>query len=467
MNAVALLALVALLGGAPAAAASDDAQTEDVIYMVDGRELRGQILEEKDDVIVFKYVDRNINIETTLTLLRDEIQSIERDVPIASEDDSDDGTDPGKRSASGKDKDDDGQESTYGARRFDEPIDESVTTFYVVPIKGQMGTDVHVDVYEEMVDDIREHDPDYVIFEMECLDAEDRLFSRIEQQDQSLLAIDMFRDLLNLLHDDMRDIPQVLWIHDSLGTSSILALSWDQIYMKPEARLGGIAKAASGFAVADPEVRAKFREAYMGWLKGFAEYGGHDLVLMDAMVRPEIKLSASWHGREVEWITDTSGEYVVDPSEDATITFTADQAEDFRISSGTAEDMYDLALLLGIREFRVLDGEAEAIFEDYTEDWRRLFEQTKDWWYDYAKYREWAQGDEALKYLGRAKSTVERIIGAMERYEPVEMRFMMEYGVRKFDLETIVEVLREQIRSIRQSGRGGGGGRGGGSGLGR
>ncbi len=58
------------------------AATEDVIYMLDGRELHGQILEEKGDVIVFEFLDRDIKIKTNLTLMVDEIGKIERDVPI-------------------------------------------------------------------------------------------------------------------------------------------------------------------------------------------------------------------------------------------------------------------------------------------------------------------------------------------------------------------------------------------------
>ena len=44
---------------------------------------------------------------------------------------------------------------------------------------------------------------------------------------------------MSLFRDDLRDVPQVLWIRDSQGISSVIALSWGELYMMPEARLGG------------------------------------------------------------------------------------------------------------------------------------------------------------------------------------------------------------------------------------
>ena len=60
-----------------------------------------------------------------------------------------------------------------------------------------------------------------------------------------------------------------------------------------------------------------------------------------------------------------------------------------------------------------------------------------------------ATGDDQLKYLGQAKNRVEKVISAMERYDAVETRLRMQYGVTKFDLVTVVEQIRERIRAAR------------------
>lgn len=466
---IAALLAVAIVPTIAQAAPEDEKTTEtteDVIHMLDGRDLHGKILEEKGDAIIFEFHDRKIGIKTKLTLLREEIAKIRRDVPLADAPEGKTDKEPRRRAATSQPEE---PERSYGARRHTS-ADADVPSFYVVPMSGQMGTDVSFDVYEEMLDDIREHDPDFLVIEMDCKDSEDRLTSRVEQGDRGRddsNFLDMYRDVVKLFRTELSDIPQILWIEDSVGISSVVAMSWKDLYMKPNARLGGIAGAARNFGVQDEEVRAKYREAYMGWLKGFAEYGGYDFALIDAMVIPDMTLSATWRGRDVTWSLDTSGEYVVDSSDKRTANFSAKHAENFCISQGTAESLDDLALLKGIREYRVCEGDSEAIFEDYKEDWRRRFENCREWYLEYEKFRGWASGEDTVKYLGRAKQMLEKILSAARANKAVEFRIMTDYGLRTIQLETQIEQINEQLRAMRGQQRGGRGGRGGGTGGGR
>ena len=272
--------------------------------------------------------------------------------------------------------------------------------------------------------------------------------------------LDMFREMVNVVHDELSGYDQAIWIKDSVGVSSVVALAWDDIYMAPGAKFGGVQSLAKGFEVADPEVRAKFREATMAQLKGMAEYGSLPLELVDALVRAEFKVSARWKGREVEWLLDDTGEYVVDNSDKRTVNFTAKTAADFGISKGTAETLDDLALIMGMREYRVEGERGRAMYEDYKEDWRRAFEQCVDWMQEAQKFMGWATGADELRYLGRVKSNYERMLAAMKRYGAVELRMRMGYGISIMSLQLQIEQLRERIRAIRSGGRGGGGGGG-------
>jgi hypothetical protein len=477
---LARLGLIIALLLAPAAAMGwqdQEVATQDIVHLADGRVLEGKILSEKGGVIVFEYVHRRLGISTTLKLNSADVVKLERDVPIKEAPKEE------KTSAASSSKSSDASDSKAGAsdRRSHfgvgavQNADSDATSFYMLPMKGQMGTDVNVEVYREMIDDIRANSPDYLIIEMECVDKEDRLYSRISQNDKGFdgsTYLDMYRELVNLFRDELRDIPQVLWVKDSEGISSIIALSWPNLYMTPDARLGGTAGARRNFAVQDAEVHAKFREAYMAWLKGFAENGQRSLELVDAMVIPDYMLSASWKGRDVNWNLNSAGHYLVDNDDETTAGFRARDAEDLLISRGTAADLDELVLLLGYREYRAIEGQGEKIFEKYRDDWRRVFDRCAEWLKDYEQYMGWASGEDELKYLGRAKSVIEKIIAAAQRYKAVEVRLLTDMNTRVFDLVTIVETIKERIRSIRQSGRGGanrgggGGGRGTGGGIG-
>ncbi|MCP3904762.1 MAG: hypothetical protein GY715_14135 [Planctomycetes bacterium] len=448
------------LGLEPSAIAAPVEETEDILVMDDGRELHGKILEEKGDSIVFQLVHKASNIRTRVTYLLEEIAEIHRDVAIAGEAEETTHKPTRRKRRATSRPDEDEPERTYGAHRAH--VDADAPSFYIIPMKGQMGTDVHTDVYREMLDDIHATKPDILVIEMDCKDNEDVLYSLIGREEMGRADFDEFRELINLFRDDLREYRQVIWIKDSVGVSSAVALVWDELYMTPEARLAGLVSARdqTGFdAWSDEDVRGKMTAAFMSWVKGFLEYGGYSLELADAMVQPKYSLSGTWKGREVIWSLDTKGEYIVDSSEDHTSNFRAKTAEDLCISDGTAANLDDLALLLGIREYRKLDSEAERIFEDYREDWRRTYANCHTWLQDYNQFMGWASGEDTLPYLGKAKKCLERVVAAMDRYEAVETRLGSD-GVRRFSLEIQIEQMKERMRGLRQRGRRGRGGTG-------
>jgi hypothetical protein len=206
--------------------------------------------------------------------------------------------------------------------------------------------------------------------------------------------------------------------------------------------------------------------AFGGFVKMFLEYGGYSMELADAMLWPDVVLSASFKGREVIWTQNTTGEFVVDSDDERTVGFRSKVAEDLLISDGTVESLDDLAFLMGYREYREVGENGQGHVEDYVERWQKVFDQTREWYLDFQQHMGWASGDETLQWLGRAKRDLERIISAMERYRAVEIRWQRDFGVSKFELETQVEQMKERIRALK-GGRGGGlGGRGGGPGRG-
>lgn len=463
LNALAL-GVAAMLWAPPVVAIGADDATEDILHMLDGRELHGRILEETRDAIVFEV---NISgIISRVTFPKSEIGRVDRDVELTAEETE-------ERRVATRGEEDDEKKDSFGARRVYEESD--VASFYIVPMKGQMGTDVNIEAYRPMVDDIRAANPDYLVIKVECADTEERLYPRIPEQERGLNDanfLDMYRDLVNFFHDELRDQNQIVWIVDSIGISSLIALSWDDIYMSPDGHLGGLGAAAIHFerVKGDADMYGKFREAYMGWMRGFVENSGHDTQLVDAMVRPEVRLSATWKGRDVDWSLDADGEYIVDNSEGATANFRARDAENFCISSGTVEDLDDLALLIGLREYRVLDGAAESMYQKYVDDWRRAWDQAKSAMEEYQKITEYGAGpSDPAQSLGRQKSLLERVLSYMDRYDAVRVRAAFDYGITKIALQVRIDLLKEQLRAMRRSNRDsgrrsapGGGGLGGG-----
>ncbi len=448
------------------------ADTEDVVYMTDGRVLHGKILSETKSLIIFEYVDSAVQSKAKITLAKDEIAHLDRNVAVTAEPAAE--KKPAETTSTGKKKTE--PVSTYGAARV-VAKDAKVPSFYIVPMKGQMGTDVNAETYKKVVDDIREMKPDVVVIQMSCADSEDVLFSlkgKDEAGKAGINEFDEYRKLVSLFRTDLREFHQVCWVEDSVGISSMVAMSWPEIYMKPTARFGGLMAAhLSHFNIPDLDVRGKMVAAIMALVKSHLEFGGYSLVLADAMVQPELSLSATWKGRDVTWSLDTSGEYLVDGNDTRTTEFRSKDAENLCLSKGTVDVMDDLALLLGYREYKVVDGKAEKLCADYVRDWRRAYDECKTLLDDYQQNMGWANGPDGIKYLGKAKANLEKILSYMERYKAVELRMGADYGLTIIELTVEIEKIKETLRAAKNNGgnrsgggTSGGGGRNGGRGLG-
>ncbi|MBC04353.1 MAG: hypothetical protein CMJ34_13785 [Phycisphaerae bacterium] len=338
---------------------------------------------------------------------------------------------------------------------------------YVIPFSGQMGTDIHPDIYEDVIKDANEVNPDLVIFRLDSADIDNNFHIANDDRReaglwQELEAYrDMMMDLQNKLPVDRSK--QIMWIEDSVGASSLLALSWPTIYMSEGGRLWGI-DAIRGFAEGwqDPDVRAKMYAAWVGIATGFPQAGGFPMELSNAMIEPQHDLGVKFKGREVQFSNDLQGTvWTIDSSDKSVARFDADSAEQVMLSRGTVQNLDDLMFLLGYREYGTADS-GEKLVDDYKETWRRTFERCASWLKD-ARDR---QSGGTLADLGAAKNALEKVLKAGQRYPAVAARLRQDYGIDLFQLETQIEAMKRQIAEGRRSGRnrrgGGGSGRGGG-----
>ncbi len=462
---VALVATAVMLVTPTLAAGEATEQTEDILRMVDGRVLHGRIISEDRYEIVFEYIDRRLGLKTKLRLNADDVLKIERDVVIVIDIAVRKKREVRRSSETSKPSSEDTETRRYGHSEYDDTATD-VPTLYLVPLKGTMGTDIHRDIYEKVVEDILIHKPDVVVFVLDSAEYADLM---LRGESEGVFDIGEYRSLVSLLKSELADYRQVLWIKDSVGLSSMMALAWDEIYMSPDARFWGmeaVIERSGADKWSDDDIRAKMSAAYTAYAKSFLEYGGHSMELADAMMWPEKKLSASFRGREVVWALNDLGEFVIDNDDEKTLALRAKAAEDLLISNGTIDSLDDLAFLLGYREYREIDGKGSALVDTYVEKWRAQYDRTKELWADYGQHLGWASGDETRKWLGKAKHDLEQIVKAMTRYKAVETRWLTDIGQTKLGLVIEIEKLTEQIRALKSRrgnyGGGGGGGFGGG-----
>lgn len=341
------------------------------------------------------------------------------------------------------------------------PSGTATPSVYVVPLKGQMGTDICMQLMKMYIEDIKKAKPDIIVLELFSADVNQNFYLKDDDRGEFGLALlEEYRDMIKLFREDLRDIPQVMWVDDSVGFGSLVALAWPDMYIKSDGRLMGLSRVsqlAAGWE--DPDVASKMLRATVGTGNGFLQQGGYPLELGEAMMLPEETLSINFEGRKVNWLPNTSGVWVVDSTKEGVANFTATLAEESGLADGVADELDDLMFLLGYREYKKVEN-GEKIGAGYVEDWRRAFDRCKDWMLDAQETENDAAG------LGKRKSLFEKIVAAMKQFPAVEYRMRMEGMPGRLQLELEIDNIRKDIQRQKEAEKGSRGGSGGSSGGG-
>ena len=340
---------------------------------------------------------------------------------------------------------------------------------YVFPLVGQMGTDISEPIFKKLIEDAKKQKPDIVVLKLKSADIDRINHLRNDNPVEFGLVNKMteYRDMMKSVHDELSDIPQVMWVEDSVGVSGLAALAWDRMYMFSDARLGGLYQFKEMVEAQwdDPDVRSKMVAAWTGIMKGLTQLGNNPDILADALIFSERTLSVNFEGRGAKWINDTSGSWVVDSSADLPLNLSAAVAEDILLSDGSADTLDDLMFLLGYREYTAIDS-GEKLGKQFTEDWRKAMKNIFTW------MEEAAETEDSVQGLGKRKSLYEKVVAAFKAYPFIEgRRECQQQGINRQAIEGAIDDIKKELQRLREAekeggGAGGGGGGGGGRGLG-
>ena len=450
--------------------AMSSAFAEDQVVKINGAIVSGQIISEDEDAVVLSI--RGID----LRIPKSEIREIVRDEENA----------PAPAGAS---------ESSSAASMVEMPEPETakkwerrkdasgnqVPLVAVIPVgtegREQVGTDIVPEVYEAMIPVLREMQPDYVVFRVNCNDKrENGYWYQVKREESSMNDFDLLGEIADVWHNAFEDegiyAQPICWVEDAVGSSAVLSLSFCDLYTSSEATIGGLQGAAQMFERVrnDENTYGKYREAFLGMFRGPLELGrvrcdgvGHDNALLDALVYPDMRLSATWQGRTVKWELNRKGSYIVDDNDKSAVEFSAKAAGDFLISKGMADDLEDVLLLHDLVDFDLDDISCQEVFDDYSEDWRKALAECRAAVEEIQELQAGIGPSDAMRQLQFRLTRIKKILRMINRYSAVELRCQMEFGRQytKLALELQIEQIEEQLRAMRSNDRGRQGGRGG------
>ncbi|MDP7030474.1 MAG: hypothetical protein QF733_09670 [Phycisphaerales bacterium] len=370
--------------------------------------------------------------------------------------------------------------------------DEEAIGVYIVPLRGQVGTDILPELYEPIIEDIKGQGADIVIFHVDSHDRKNIDDEAVDifkgrdaqpgQADSSYPALKPMGDLRQAFNDELpEDIQQICYVEDAMSVASLLALSWDQMYIDPDAEFGGAYVVWAWMAApvaGDSQKYGKYLRAIMGDVQGIAQYGGWDGVgrreFVRAMVVPEARASTTWRGRDATWYRDARGDLMVDSVGEmprkadmgslaqSTINLSGMEADQLLVADGTAaRDRFvkDILAQLGHRRFRIVGNASDAV-EKHRASWRSAASRARE---NFLLYRRMSGGG-FMYQLQAALKGLNSYISAIKSNKAVETRMRLE---RMPTDVTALEMQRDDLKELIRNRRGGGGGgRGGGGGLG-
>jgi hypothetical protein len=335
---LALLAILLIVVG------SSTALAEDVVKLKNGREYKGEIIRQTDDLITIVITIGSISQE--ITVWTGDVESVARDTDT----DLEGVKDPDDKKETGKP--DPKTTLKAGSSGGGELIDFDATAnkrVFVIPLNGMVGTYFRKDKLEQAVDEARKYKPDVIVL-------------LINSGGGMLYELYRVHEYIVELRDEFR---VVAWIESAISAAAMTAFNCREIYFMKQGHMG----AAVAFNPATMKaIEGRELEEWLDHGALMAETAGHDPLLARAMIHPryhvtgEREVLPNGHVR-IELTNGGSGEVVCYGGE--ILTMTAPEAEKWGLSLGTADDTDELATFLNLDGWVEVGPEGRKIMDSW------------------------------------------------------------------------------------------------------
>jgi len=435
LTCVCVLALLCAVGSVNAQDESDDML--DQVTLSDGRQFTGHIIEETDDVLTMEIIKMGMRTKQTwsrkdiLEVLHDAIARTDAKKPVEGE----------------------AQVKAVSGKVLYDPNDTRHAV-YKVPVKGTFGLDAHTRIIRMVWDEAIAAHAQAIILEFDC-----------SQELGPGADIEEYRDFFEVLKREARakEIHVVVWVKEASGVGLAYALMFPEIYFQPDGQMGGgwVINESLSQNFKDEAVRSKMVSAWVGICRGMAEEGGHDQLLCEAMIRPEVVLSMDYEGDQPRFRNDLEGEVPLDTKDgkepENALELSAEQANEYGISGGTYRTVEDLMFELGFREYRYVEGNADDFTKKWADGWRKALDEYRYIRADMALIDTY---NEAIdRKIAKKISKLREVQALIKKWPPLELYINPEQIY--FEIDTFKKELRN-INNNTAPGSGGSTGGGGG-----
>ncbi len=403
------------------------ADQEDTLILRSGTIVKGKILEEKADEVLFEVNVAGIKAPTTYK--RSDILAITKgeggDTPATT----------GKPDGTKMD--------TAPAPA---PAANNAPKVYVIELEGWFGEDISQTPIRQAVNDAKRHEVDYIIvslnndWSLERFGQLGDIKDDVGQFDQLFRAEDMDPIFTEEIPRWNKPPKVIFWVKKAMGGAAFLPLNCDTIYFSSDGKMGGIGHLTRIFgSTGDEVVRQKQFSLRIGHAHGMAITGGYDPRLIDAMAIDEYVLSVKFEGGKPVYLTrmpeSPEEKLLTDDGKDENadditqlargegndcLTLTAELAYDLGVSKGTVDSLDDLLFQLGLsRNHQVIKGQSANIQKNWRDGIESAKRRLEKLWEEFQRVEVAAPGEypQRTQARGRRKSIINEMQALIKRYE--------------------------------------------------
>lgn len=303
----------------------------DTVIKKDGTEAKGKIIESDNEMIVLEMGTENALIRMKIpkkdvrAVIKDNWKPAQREKSSAKENKDEKATGPG---------------------------------YYPIPIVGEIGVDVEAKHLRVALADARKAKPDIVVLYIDSPGG----------------SVEETGEIVALL-GEYKDMRIVACVRQALSAAAIITMSCKEIFMLPGSTIG----AAVPYEVSEDgkiqPIEAKLKSAIHAQFRTAAELGGHDPLLVEAMVDPEVQVVLTESEGAGKRVLAQAGDGKIIKAKGKILTLTPNEAAECGLSLGTVQTMETLNEVIGIDSWRRVNGKGWAMMTAKAAEARRNLEK--------------------------------------------------------------------------------------------
>ena len=407
----------------------------DVLCTVDGRKLEGKLLEQNASKVVFEVHAGRVT--TVMSFPATQVVSITAGPLKTGE-------------AAGPQQKAPSSELDIAGPEPDPPpiVRYTHPTYYVVPLHGEVGKTVLANLLARSLEDAVRRQPHVVILDVNSPGG------MIMEAHEIVGVIRQYNHRLRI----------VTLAGDALSAAAIISISTKEIYVRPSGIIGA-AVAYTDTTFGMPATLAeKFQSVWRAAARSSAETGGHDPILVEAMIDEKLELHLVAKDGKKQ-IKEGTGEKML-TRKGRLLTLTAGEAVECGLAAGKAGNYEQLGALLGFKQWTECKGLAtplaehwakvveefdkhmKKLAEDFTDNMERAEQAMEDrakCHYTYyvethrltpLSQKKWRENTlTCVQYLRRAQKNVEQAVALAEKFE---------------QMEPLSDMLKARLKEVRQ-----------------